>query len=112
MDALSVITEYEITPFRGSSERLRDLAVLFTGAMRASGQPNKLLLLNDPASAQSFFYEFRAEDVLYVEESPNLVQPDGSMIPVVRLWVKKGALALRVEPFVVADTAQGLREFR
>jgi hypothetical protein len=64
----------------------------------------KLILISDPFSAQTAFYEFRLEDVRHVEELPSLVTESGESLTMVRLWVKKGALGLRYEPFLVADT--------
>jgi inorganic pyrophosphatase len=111
MEALTVVAQYSIEPYRGSLEKLRQIAVTFTGAPHSSQTPGKVLLLNDPGSQQAFFYEFRAEDILYAEERPSLSLPDGSTASMVRLWVKKGATALKIEPFHVQDTAAGLSDF-
>ena len=110
-EALSVITEHQITLYRGRGENLEAIAVAFAGSPRNSSDPGKILLLNDPFSRQTFFYEFRVSDILYAEELPHLSRANGSTVNMVRLWVKKGSTALKVEPFHVQDTAQSLQEF-
>jgi hypothetical protein len=83
--------------------------VAFTGAPRKHPYDNdKLILICDPFSTQTMFYEFRLQDVAHVEELPSLVTEGGEGLPMVRLWVKKGALGLRYEPFIVADTIRDL----
>lgn len=111
MESLTVVGRYAIEPYRGSAEKLRQIAVRFAGSPRSSQAPGKLLLMNDPGSQHAFFYEFRVEDILYVEEAPSLALPDGSTASMVRLWVRKGATALKIEPFHVQDTAAALHGF-
>ncbi len=111
METESLIAQYQIEPYRGSYEKLRLIAVMFTGSPRTSNTPGRILLLNDPGSQHSFCYEIRASDIVYAEEAPNLALPDGTTASRVRLWVKKGATALKIEPFHVQDTAGSLEDF-
>lgn len=83
--------------------------VAFSGAPRKHPyDAEKLILICDPFSAQTTFYEFRLKDVVHVDELPSLVTEGGESLAIVRLWVKKGALGLRYEPIIVADTIQDL----
>ena len=111
METTTLMSRYQIEPYRGSFEKLRQIAVMFTGSPRTSNTSGRILLLNDPGSQHSFFYEFRAEDILYAEEAVSLSLPDGTTAAQVRLWVKKGATALKIEPFHVQDTTGSLHEF-
>lgn len=111
MESEALISQYQIEPYRGSYEKLRTSAVLFTGTPRTSNNQDRILLLNDPGSQHSFFYEFRTSDILFAEEAASLSLPDGSTASRVRLWIKKGATALKIEPFHVQDTAGSLRDF-
>ena len=111
METHSLIGRYQIEPYRGSYEKLRQIAVQFTGSPHTSNNADKILLLNDPGSQHSFFYEFKTSDIVFAEEAPSLSLPDGSTASVVRLWVKKGATALKIEPFHVQETAVGLSDF-
>lgn len=111
MEALTVVARHAIEPYRGSQEKLRQVAVCFAGSPHASHLAGKVLLLNDPGSTHAFFYEFRGEDIVYAEEAASLALPDGSTASMVRLWVRKGSTALKIEPFHVQDTAGGLGDY-
>jgi inorganic pyrophosphatase len=106
-----LLARYQIEPFRSGPERLRQVAVAFTGAPRKHHRDaDKILLVSDPFSQQGFVYEFRTMDLVYAEEMPNVALGDGSTVSMVRLWVRKGSRALRIVPFSVEDTAQHLAE--
>jgi len=111
METMTLIERYSIAPYRGSPDKLRQVAVAFTGSPRANPDPAKVLLISDPFSQQAFVYEFRAVDVVYVEEAPSLALADGSTAAMIRLWVRKGATALRLMPFHVQDTWHALRDY-
>jgi inorganic pyrophosphatase len=79
--------------------------VAFTGSPRKHPYDReKLILIADPFSTHTTLFEFRIADVAHVEESPTLFPEEGEGVTMVRLWIKKGALGLRYEPFVVEDT--------
>lgn len=106
-----LISRYQIEPYRSGPERLRQVAVCFSGAPRKHNRdPDKILLVGDPFSQQTFVYEFRTMDVVYAEELPSLSMTDGSTLSMARLWVRKGARGLRIVPFSVEDTAQHLSD--
>ena len=44
-------------------------------------------------------------------DAGGLALPDGSTASMVRLWVRKGSTALKIEPFHVQDTAGGLGDY-
>ena len=111
MEDHSLIARYQIEPYRGSLKKLQQIAVAFMGSPQRQREPDKVVLLNDPLSQQATFYEFRSQDILYVEESPGISMPDGSMVSMVRVWVRKGTTALRVVPFHVQDTTASFRDF-
>lgn len=112
METMTLIARYAaIEPYRGSPDKLRHVAVAFTGSPRGNADPGQVLLISDPFSQQAFVYEFRAMDVVYVEEAPSVALGDGTMVAMIRLWVRKGATALKLVPFHVQDTAQALRDF-
>ena len=111
MELQSLMAQYQIEPYRGDPKRLRQIAVAFTGSLQKPGDTGKVLLLNDPLSQQAFFYEFRTVDIAFVEECPSITNSDGATVSMVRVWVKKGATALRIDPFHVQDTAAAVREY-
>jgi hypothetical protein len=80
--------------------------VAFSGVPRKHPYDrDKLLLLADPFSAHAVFYEFNLADIGMMEELPNLVSEQGENALMARIWVKKGSLGLRYEPFRVEDIA-------
>jgi hypothetical protein len=60
--------------------------------------------------------EFKLEDGLYVEEVPSPVTESGEGIPLVQLWVRKGAHGVILEQFDVdkplrfADISREIRD--
>ena len=89
----------------------KDLHVLRKTHVSFSGSPqkhpydsDKVILIADPFSTNNLYYEFKKDDISYVEDLPNLVDLDGSTIAVVRIWVKKLSVAVRCSPFIVEDT--------
>lgn len=84
---------------------LRHSHVAFTGSPRRHPfQKEKLILVVDPYSAGTSYYEFEKDDIGFAEELASLVSPDGDSSAMVRIWVKKGSIAVRSIPFVVEDT--------
>ena len=79
----------------------------FTGYPRVHpSEKNKLILVNDPLGPDPTVLEFKLEDVLYVEDVPSAVTEAGEGVPMVRLWIQKGAVGMILEPFEVNDPVQ------
>ena len=86
-------------------------AVAFTAAPRKHPyDEKKILLIKDPFSSDTVFYEFNLEDILQVDPMPNLGTDSGRNIKMARIWVKKGSLGLRYEPFEVDTPLKFLRD--
>jgi len=104
---LKASEKFEIQTYK----RPKDTATLlrthiaFSGSPRKkSNDPKKIILLADPFSTNTFYYEFNTEDISYAEELPNLTSPSGETITMVRIWVNKMSIGIRSFPFRVADT--------
>lgn len=89
----------------------RDVKSLSKTHVSFSGTPRKhpyddkkVVLVSDPYSSHTFYWEFKKEDISYLEELPSVVAVDGRTYPMARVWVKKMSVAIRSTPFVVADT--------
>jgi hypothetical protein len=88
-------------------------AVGFTGYPRAHpSEKNKLLLVYDPLGVNPALMEFKLADVLFVEDIPQAVTEDGAGIPLVRIWVRRGARGVMLEPFEVDDPIQFVNKAR
>lgn len=84
---------------------LRAENVSFAGSPRKHPyDPEKIILVADPYSTNTFYFEFEKGDIAYVEELPSVVDTDGTTLTMVRIWVKKGSVAVRCTPFIAADT--------
>lgn len=98
--------KFEITPY----QRVKDIKQLKETHVGYSGSPRKhpldagkVILLGDPYRRNTFYYEFKTEDITFVEELPNIVNVNNEVIAVVRVWVRKGSVGLRCTPFWVED---------
>ncbi|MDR3247916.1 MAG: hypothetical protein LBT39_03930 [Treponema sp.] len=81
--------------------------VPFTGYPRQHpSEKGKLILIYDPLGANPSILEFKLEDVLHVEELHSAVTQAGEGVPLVKLWVRKGAHGVIMEPFQVSDPVQ------
>ncbi|MCL2265037.1 MAG: hypothetical protein FWC22_03245 [Treponema sp.] len=91
---VSSITKYA----KGQPEK----GVPFTGYPRVHpSDKNSLILVNDPLGDEPKVLEFKLEDILFVEEVPSAVTEAGEGVPLVKLWVQKGAVGVILEPFEV-----------
>jgi hypothetical protein len=85
--------------------------VAFSGAPKKHPYDSeKIILILDPFSSHTLFYEFRIADIAHVEELPQIVAETGESLKMVRIWVKKGSFGVRYEPFVVEDTVTILKD--
>jgi len=84
---------------------LKGSHVAFTGSpQKHPYDPDRVILIVDPYSTNTFYYEFRTSDISYVEELPSIVNLAGKSIAIVRLWIKKMSVGVHCTPFVVQDT--------
>ena len=82
-------------------------SVPFAGYPRQHpSEKSKLLLVYDPLGANPAVMEFRLEDVLYIEEIPSAITEAGEGIPLIRLWIRRGAHGVILEPFEVDNPLQ------
>lgn len=81
--------------------------VAFTGTPKKHPyDEGRIILVTDPFSTQTAYYEFELADVEGVEELPNLTTIEGEAVTMVRLWVRKGCVGIRSVPFLVEDMAK------
>jgi len=91
---LSGIAKYTGTPPKD--------ALPFTGYPRQHpAEKDKLLLAYDPLGPAPKLMEFKLEDILFVEDIPSAVTEDGEGVLLVKLWVRRGAHGVILEPFEV-----------
>jgi hypothetical protein len=66
-------------------------------------EKDKIILIYDPLGGNPLVLEFRIEDVLFVEETHSAVTESGEGVPLVKLWVRRGARGVILEPFEVDE---------
>jgi len=82
-------------------------AIPFEGHPRQHpSDKNKLILVYDPLGKSPTVIEFKLEDILYVEEIPSAFTEVGEGIPLIKLWMRKGAHGVIHEPFEVQSPLQ------
>ncbi|MDR2500873.1 MAG: hypothetical protein LBD37_07345 [Treponema sp.] len=85
--------------------------VPFTGYPRQHpAEKNKIVLIYDPLGPCPQVMEFKLEDVLHVEEFPSAVTEAGEGVPLIKLWIRKGARGVLLEPFEVQDPIQFVKK--
>ncbi|MDR3130372.1 MAG: hypothetical protein LBU18_02370 [Treponema sp.] len=78
--------------------------VLFMGFLRQHPSDKcKVILVNDPLGDNPAVMEFKLDDVLYAEEALSAVTEAGEGVPLVKLWIRRGARGVIMEPFEVQD---------
>ena len=83
--------------------------VPFTGyPQQHPTEKNKLILVYDPLGEEPTIMEFKLEDVLYVEDVPQAVTEKGEGVPMAKLWIRKGAHGMLLEPFEVGESVRFL----
>ncbi len=76
----------------------------FTGTPRKHPyDTDKMLLINNPYSSETIFYEFRFSDIKGVNDLPSLLTESGESVKMVQVWVEKGSIGMRYEPFEVNE---------
>ena len=101
--------KFQIQAFKKPKDirRMGKTHVSFSGSPKKHPyDPEKVILVADPFSTDTLYYEFNKDDISYVEELPNLVNQQGDTITMARVWVQKMSVGIRCSPFIVEDTRQ------
>jgi hypothetical protein len=91
-------------------------SIPFTGYPKQHpAEKDKIILIYDPLGANPAVMEFKIDDVFFIEEVHSAVTESGEGVPLIKLWIRKGARGVMLEPFEVDDPIkfiQKSREFR
>ena len=66
----------------------------------------KLILVHDPLGEAPTILEFKIDDILYVEDVPQAVTEQGEGVPMTKLWIRRGAHGMLLEPFEVDESVR------
>ena len=98
--------KFEIEAYRKAKnpQELEKTHVSFSGLPKKHPLlSDRIILIPDPLSTSAYYIEFRSKDVSFVEELPNIVDENGEVLTMARVWVKKSSVAIRSTPFLVDD---------
>ena len=77
-------------------------ALAFTGSPRKHPYDDgKIVLLSEQSGGDSAIYEFKVSDIVGAQDLPSPVTEAGESYRIVRLWIRRGAVGIRYEPFEV-----------
>ena len=87
--------------------------VSFTGYPKQHPtEKNKLILIYEPLGKNPAVLEFKMDDILFVEDVSQAVTENGEGIPLVKLWIRRGAHGMLLEPFEVDESEPFLEAYR
>ncbi|OGQ85721.1 MAG: inorganic pyrophosphatase Ppa [Deltaproteobacteria bacterium RIFOXYC2_FULL_48_10] len=99
---LELKDKFEIQTFGKSQNLDKTKHIPFSGSPRKHPHdPARVILIADPFSDNTFYYEFKAKDIVFAEDLPNITTLAGESVSMVRIWVKKQSIAVRCTPFIV-----------
>ena len=99
MDYLELLPLSSITKYTKGHPKN---GIPFTGYPRVHpSDKSKLIIVNDPLGEKPEVLEFNLDDILFVEEFPSAVTETGEGVPMVKLWIKRGSVGVKLEPFEV-----------
>jgi hypothetical protein len=94
--------KFEIQAYEKPKHMDRNTHIPFSGSPKKHPlEKDKIILIADPFTTNTFYYEFRIEDIGFAEELASMTNLEGDAIPMARIWVKKRSVAVRCTPFIV-----------
>ena len=101
------IEKFEIQAYKRPKDlrSIKKTHISYSGSLQKHQyDPGKIILVPDPYSSDAFYYEFKIDDIFYVEELPSLVSMEGETVTMARIWIKKMSVGIKSFPFIVEDT--------
>ncbi|MDR0511723.1 MAG: hypothetical protein LBG93_01275 [Treponema sp.] len=69
-------------------------------------EKSKIILIYEPLGDNPAVLEFKLDDITRIEEVSQAVTEQGEGIPMIKLWVRRGAHGMFLEPFEVSEPAR------
>ena len=92
-------------------ERLQKEAIPYYGQLKRNKvDPDKVFLRIDPTGGQNVLLEFKTSDVIFVEDVKTVTGTDGGAAQISKLWIKKGSIGIKLEPFSVSDLSNAFSD--
>ncbi|MDD9302362.1 MAG: inorganic pyrophosphatase Ppa [Desulfobacter sp.] len=94
--------KFEIQAYGKDQNIDKNTHIPFSGSPRKHPyDPERFILVADPFTDNTFYYEFKIADIGFAEELPNMTNINGEAVPMARIWVVKQSVGIRSTPFVV-----------
>ena len=99
---LKLKERFEIQKYRRPRAVDRENYIPFSGSPRKHPHVrDKVILIVDPFSPNTFYYVFRVEDIAFAEDLPSITNIEGESVTMVRLWLNRKSTAVQCTPFIV-----------
>ncbi len=103
-DIIEVITENREIGKYSDPARLSKEAIPFIGQPKQSKtDPDKVYVRLNPLTSNGALLEFKTKDVVYAENVKTVSQKNGDVFQIVKIWIRKGSIGIKLEPFSVHD---------
>ena len=100
--------KFEIQAYRNIKNLDRSIHTPFSGSPKKHPyDKTRVILVADPFTDNTFYYEFRVKDITCAEELASIINIAGKSIPMVRIWVKNQSIAIQCTPFIVDTITRG-----
>jgi len=87
--------------------RLMKEAIPYIGQPKQQdSNPDKIYIRLNPLSSNGAFLEFKTQDVVFAENVKTVSQSDGTAFNIVKIWIRKGSIGIKMEPFSVMDFSE------
>ncbi len=101
LNSLDTIEKFEIQTYRKSGDMDKKTMCRFRFPRKHPWDPEKIILIVDPFTGNTFYYEFKIKDIGFAEELPSMTNIEGESVSMIRIWVKKQSVAIQCSPFRV-----------
>jgi len=94
------------------ADALKRDAIAYVGQLRKhKSEESKLFLRLDPLTQGGMILEFNKTDVIFAEEVKTITEAEGQSFRLAKLWVRKGAVGIKMEAFMVNDYSEVLNKY-
>lgn len=106
-DIVEVIAESRELGKYSDPKKLSKEAIPFIGQPKQNkSTPHKVYIRLNPLTSNGALLEFKTDDVVYAENVKTVSQKDGTVFQIVKIWIRKGSIGIKLEPFSVHDFSE------
>ncbi len=108
---IEVITENrELEKYRDPNRLLKEAIPYIGQPKQQESNPDKIYVRLNPLSSNGAFLEFKTKDVVFAENVKTVSQNDGTAFNIIKIWIRKGSIGIKMEPFSVMDFSEVFSE--